>query len=620
MSTGTGARTRTRVSRRQLLAGASALGAAAALAACGGTDVSTPTSAAGATGGAPTGAPVVFGTVQPTALPQFAATTAPATTGGAAVAPTTVPATTGGATTAAAATTAPAAATTAPTAAPMTAAAMGMKGGTVKFPINSDGVPNPITVPGGLASIFTNKALFNGLVRYNSKTLNPEGDLAEKWEVGAGGKELTFTLRPNVKWHDGKPFTADDVKFTFDTMLDKKVNSRFRSNIRGVNAVVVNSPMSVTLKLDAPLPSLPIQLGYNIHMIPKHLLEGQDMNAPKDFLAKPVGTGPFKLVEYTPGSTLTLERYDQFHFGAPLLDRLQFKVVPDINAQLAQLKSGELDFVLLEPDQASTLKGDMNVVIQNAAQVNYYFIAYNNDRPLFKDKAIRTALGTALDRASIVKDVLGGAGQVANGPINPLLTWAYTDDVPKVSYDPKAAGAMLDAAGWKLGPDGIRAKDGQKLTFELIVDKGNTSRESIAQIAQQAWKAIGVDAKVTVMEFNASLDRFVTKGDYDAIVEYYITPPDPDVFAWYSTGGTSNQWKYSNPMVDDLLAKARAELDQTKAGALYKQALAVLGTDQPITFLYYPQEIRGLRSRLQNVPAVGIRDAIVYSYQWSIKQ
>jgi len=580
----------TRLTRRQMLAGMSALGAAAALAACGGSSTA-PTATSGTQG---TTAPKIVGTPNPTAIPQVGATAA-APVAAAAAQPTT----------GAAAAAAPAVA--------------GAKGGTIKFPLGSDGPLNPIVVPGNLASIFTNKTVFNGLIRFNSKTLNPEGDLAEKWEVAPDGKSITFTLRQGVKWHDGQPFTADDVKFTFDTMLDPKINARFRSNIKGVTETVVNSPLSVTLKLTTPLPSLPIQLGYNIHMIPKHVLQGQDINAPKDFLAKPIGTGPFKFVEATPGSTMTVERYDNFHFGAPQLDRITFKVTPDINAQLAQLKTGELDFMLMEPDQAATVKSDNNIVIQNASQVNYYFIAYNDKRPLFSDKLVRQALTMAIDREAIVKDVLGGAGQIANGPINPLLAWAYTDEVKKLPYDPKAAAAQLDAAGWKAGSDGIRAKDGQKFSFELLVDKGNTTRESVAQIAQQAWKAIGIDAKINVMEFNAAVAKFIA-GDFDSIVNWYITPPDPDVFAWYSTGGTSNQWNYSNPQVDDLLTKARSELDQTKSGALYKQFLGIIAEDEPITFLYYPQEIRGLRARLQNVPAVGIRDAIVYAYQWSIKQ
>ncbi len=334
-------------------------------------------------------------------------------------------------------------------------------------------MPNPITAPGGLASIFTNKAVFNGLVRYNSKTLNPEGDLAEKWEVGADGKEMTFTLRPNVKWHDGQPFTADDVKFTFDTMLDTKVNARFRSNIKGVNAAVVNSPTSVTLKLDTPLPSLPIQLGYNIHMIPKHLARGQDINAPKDFLAKPIGTGPFKFVEYTPGSTLTVERYDGFHFGAPLLDRIQFKVVA--GHQRPTGATEERRTRLRADGTRSGRDAEGRHEYRHPERVAGELLLHRLQQrpPTVQGQGGAHALGTALDRASIVKDVLGGAGQVANGPINPLLAWAYTDDVPKVSYDPKAAGAMLDARGLEARvADGIRAKDGQKLSFELIVDQG----------------------------------------------------------------------------------------------------------------------------------------------------
>jgi peptide/nickel transport system substrate-binding protein len=588
-----------RITRRQLVGGISAMGALA-LAACGGA-APAPTTAPGASSASPT--QVVFGTQQPTAIPQIP-TQAMATSSAAAGSAATV--------TRAAS---PAAVTT-PAGTPAVA---GQRGGTVRFPVGSDPVPNPISAPGGLASIFGNKLLFNGLIRYNSKTLNPEGDLAERWDFSADGKELTFKLRSGVKWHDGQPFTAEDVKFTFDTMLDTKVTARFRSNIRGVTEAQVIDPLTVKLKLSASLPSLPIQLGYNVLMVPKHLLQGKDLNAPTDFLKKPIGTGPFKIVEYTPGSTMTVERNEAFHFGAPLLDRITLRVIPDINSQLAQMKSGELDFMLMEPDQAASLGGSSNIVVQNAAQVNYYYIAYNNSRPYFADKAVRQALTMAVNREEIVKSILGGAGRVAYGPINPLLAWAHTDDVQKWPYNPEMAKQQLDAAGWKVGAGGIREKDGQKLAFELIVDRGNTTRESTAAVAQQAWKNIGADVKINTMEFNASLER-LQKGDYDTIVEWFITAPDPDLLAYYGTGGTSNFWKYSNPQVDTLLDQARSEIDQTKRGALYKEFLKLIAEDQPMLFTYFPQEIRGLSSKLQNVPAVGIRDAIVYSYQWSLSK
>ncbi len=591
-----------RLNRRQLLTGLSAMGALA-LAACGGS-VAVPTTApAGSTAPGASSAPptqVIFGTQQPTAIPQLPtqSVATPAAGGAATV------------TRAASATAAPAAATPAIT---------GQRGGTVRFPVGSDPVPNPISAPGGLASIFGNKLMFNGLIRYNSKTLNPEGDLAESWSFSPDGKELTFKLRSGVKWHDGQPFTAEDVKFTFDTMLDTKITARFRSNIRGVTEARVVDPLTVVLKLSTPLPSLPIQLGYNVLMVPKHILQGQDINTPTEFLKKPIGTGPFKIVEYTPGSTLTVERNDAFHFGAPLLDRITLRVIPDINSQLAQMKSGELDFMLMEPDQAASIGGSNNIVIQNAAQVNYYFIAYNNSRPVFAEKEVRQALTMGLNREDIVKSILGGAARVANGPINPLLAWAYTDDVKQFPYNPEGAKQLLETAGWKVGAGGIREKNGLRLAFELIVDRGNTTRESTAALAQQQWRQIGAEVQINTMEFNASLDR-LQKFNYDAIVEWFITAPDPDLLAYYGTGGTSNFWKYSNPQVDTLLDQARSEIDQTKRGALYKDFLKIIAEDQPLTFTYFPQEIRGLSSKLQNVLPVGIRDAIVYSYQWSLSK
>ena len=489
------------------------------------------------------------------------------------------------------------------------------RGGVVRIPVIGNPTPNIFTTPGGFTDIVVGKVLFNTLVKYGSSDLSPAPDLAESWSLSEDQKVWTFKLRKGVKWHDGAPFTAEDVKFTLDAIMNPKVNAAFRTFIRGLAKTEVVDPATVRLHLEAPVGPFLTLLAYNIAIKPKHLLEGKDLNAPSEFIRRPTGTGPFRFQEAVAGSHFSVVANPDFFEGRPHLDGIVFKVLPNINTQLAQMRTGELDIMLVEPHQLDVFKGVATVEISTVNQVNHFFAAFNNTHPLFKDRRVRQALAHAVDRQAFVDKVLAGMGQVATGPIPPVLAWAYNANVKKYPYDPERAKALLAEAGWKPGPDGILHKDGQPFRFTYMVDKGNAVREQIATILQQYWKRIGLDVTLRVEEWSVYYKIGNLTRDYMARNAWRISPPDPDIGSQYMTGGAGNHYQYSNPEVDRLLQEARALADPAKRKPLYFKVQELIAEDVPVLWLYYPFEIRAISKHLQGFPGVPYRDALTYMHR-----
>jgi peptide/nickel transport system substrate-binding protein len=378
------------------------------------------------------------------------------------------------------------------------------RGGTLTLPLN--GNPKMWPLVGSLPNILVNKVLYNYLIKYDAETLAPRGDLAESWEVSLDGLVWTFYLRKNVKWHDGHPFTASDVKFSFEVRIDLNIPYYLRGNLAGLDRLEVIDEHTVNLVFLERKASLPVILGYLMDIVPKHLLEGyapKDLINPTAFLQRPIGTGPFKFKEFVPNSHVTLVANDAYFEGRPHLDAMIFKVISDLDVQVAQLQTGGLDVVPLEPHQLQAVAALSTIETHLARQVNYTFIGLNHTNQLFQDKRLRQALNYGVDRAAILKTVALGKGMVAVGPISSFLGWAYHEKLEPYPYDVQKATALLREAGWQTGPDGVLQQDGKRLSFTISFDRGNPVREQTAIIAQEYWKAIGVETRLEAMEFNA---------------------------------------------------------------------------------------------------------------------
>ncbi|MDI3341650.1 MAG: ABC transporter substrate-binding protein [Sphaerobacter sp.] len=488
------------------------------------------------------------------------------------------------------------------------------KGGTWQMAVTANPTAYPITAPGALTDILVNKTIYNCLVQYrlNGDAIEVVPDLAESWEASADLKEYTFKLKSGVTWHDGQPLTADDVKFTMDAVLDPKVNASGRGVVSSIQSTEVVDEHTVKFVLKYPFASLPVMLGYNKPIVPKHLLEGQNLNEPTDFLRKPIGTGPFKFKEFVQGSHLAVEANPDYFDGTPLLDGIIFKVIPDGNARVAQVRSGEIDFTVIEPAQIDALKNVDNIEIRTVPQVNYYFFAINHTKPHLQDVRVRQALVYALDREAIVKQVLKGYGKVATGPINPLLGDYYNPDVATYDYDPDKAAALLKEAGWTKGSDNVLVNaQGAKFTILLNGPKGYPAMEQVITYAQQQYQKLGIQVTLDIVDWPVHLDKY-HKLEYDLLMEWWITPPDADLYDHYHSESSSNWWAYKNPEVDDLIVKARSQPDEQQRIALYHELQAKLAEDVPVVYLYYPQEIQAMSKRTHDLPAMGYRDALTW--------
>jgi len=425
----------------------------------------------------------------------------------------------------------------------------GAGGSTLRVPLINDPILNPVIAP-DLGSVMINKVIFPGLVRPDER-LRPTPDLAESWSVSPDGTEYIFHLRPGVRWHDGTPFTARDVKFTFDQIVDASSGSRQRSDFAALSRVEVIDSLTVRFTLTAPFAPFLTLLGYNAGIVPEHLLRGRPLTASVDFnRAHPVGTGPFRVVQVVPGASVVLARNPGYHGDRPKLDGMLFKIVPDLNAQVAQLRAGELDLVTVEPANLPGVQNAPGVKVLQASVVQHYYVGFNQRNPMFKSPLVRRALERGVNREAIIAGVLKGYGDYPRGTIPIALRDFFADSLPPVKYDTTAARRLLAEAGWRPGDDGVlRDGAGRPFRFTLLVDKGNPSREQAALAVQQDLRRLGIQVTLRTLEFATVVRDFVLPGKFEAVLIWWTTPPDPDQFAFYATGQDNNsaRWPRAPP-------------------------------------------------------------------------
>jgi peptide/nickel transport system substrate-binding protein len=493
--------------------------------------------------------------------------------------------------------------------------------GVLQIAILSDVTLNPFTLPQQLPTLLVGKTVFGTLTRYQPGDGKPVGDLATSWRALEGGRVWELKLRPGVKWHDGQPFSSADVKFTLENIVNPNVKALFRSQLQGLERVETPDPLTARAVFKDPFPALPIVLGFNIFIAPRHLLDGKDLNALDDFVRKPVGTGPFRWKEAVKGSHVTVEANPDYHGGAPKLRALAFKVIPDVNTVVAQLRTGELDVAVVTATHKETLAGAANLSFKTAVLPSTFFLALNNARWPFTERAVRQAMMYGLNRELMVQRLLKGEAPLAAGPYATAFGPYVHPGLKPYPFDVSRAKALLAEAGFKPGPDGVLAKDGKRLAFSLMVDKGNPEREQIALYAQQSWKQLGADVKLEVEEWSVFIKRGnrVPSGDYDARTGWRITSPDPDKTAEYTTGGINNHFAYSNPEVDALMARARSTVEEGARVAAFHKLQELIHRDVPLVWIYHQTEILALSKRVRGFPDLGIRDALPWAHQIAVQ-
>jgi peptide/nickel transport system substrate-binding protein len=298
-----------------------------------------------------------------------------------------------------------------------------------------------------------------------------------------------------------------------------------------------------------------------------------------------------------------------------------FRIVPDINAQVAQLLAGELDIVPIEPANLPSVERARGVTVVRNAIVQHVYVGFNQGKDLFRPALVRQALDLAVNRAAIIDGVLKGAGDLPLGTIPSVLADFYEPSLPRPTYAPDSARALLAAAGWHPDADGrLRDAAGKPFAFTLLVDKGNPTREQAALAVQQDLRRIGIDASIETMEFATLVRDRVLPFNYQAVLIWWTTPPDPDQYAYYATAQDNNHVQYSNRRVDSLLRAGRATLDSAARRAIYAEFQREQRIDPPVLVLFYPRELLAVSRRVRGLPALGLRDALRHAEAISVSR
>lgn len=439
-------------------------------------------------------------------------------------------------------------------------------------------------------------------------------DLADQWDISEDSLSYTFHLRQDVKWHDGKPFTADDVVMTVDLLRapefpgQPEVAALWRT-------VQVERLDQYTVRFTLSQPFAPFLSYTTIGILPAHLLQGVPAGelAAHSFNMHPIGTGPFAVDEITSTHALLTVNADYYQ-GRAYLDELEFIFYADYASVVDAYGRGEVYGIgRVLPDDRSRVLQMENLKLYNAPFSGYGLIFLNLDNPIFADKLVRQALMYATDREKLINEVLDGQGLVAHGPVV-TFSWAYEPEIPQYAYDPEKAKQLLEQAGWvDSDGDGIREKGDLLCQFALLTNEDEMRIAVINELTRQ-WSQVGVKPIPQTAGVSGVVGDFLAPRNYQAVFyEWRQLPADPDPYPqWHSTQKTrtgQNFTGYTSEPADLIMEEARQTVNPTKRGALYRDFERIIGEDVPVLPLYHPIYTYAIDERVE-----GVQIAPMYDY------
>lgn len=446
-----------------------------------------------------------------------------------------------------------------------------------------------------MASLRITELVFNGLVGIDERQeIVPE--LAERWEVSADGRTYVFFLRKDVTWHarpgEGKrPFTADDVIFTFAVMTHPKTVTPLKVRYEFIEKAEKVDGHTVRFTLKRPILNALAKFSFKI--IPKHGPSNPEYLRREDpFVRNPLGTGPYRLKAVSAEQEIVLEANGDYFRGRPHIDMIVAKPFADQNILTQALMFNAIDMiVLVNPRYLPEIQGDRRFVLTPYNALSYSFFGYNLRNPLLADKRVRKAFAHALNRQEMLDSFFNGQGTIISGPFAPG-SWAYNLDVEPLPFDPKRAAALLSEAGFAPGPDGIMQKEGKRLSLSLKVpiEKESEAVKRVVLAFQNYLKHVGADIRVEFLEWQAWKEDVFYESDFDIIFATWVFDDSADISSLFMTGeigpGKNNFGGYSNPEVDSLLLESKLTLDHEKRRTLNRKLHAVLAEENPYTFLW----------------------------------
>ncbi|MDB4895924.1 MAG: peptide transporter substrate-binding protein [Firmicutes bacterium] len=451
-----------------------------------------------------------------------------------------------------------------------------VKGGTLTIAINGQVVSIDAHQQADWNSMGAVFNLYDGLLTVDSKNeLRPL--LAEKWEASPDGKRFTFTIRKGAKYHDGTPITAKTLKSNLERVLSADLKSPQKADYDKLDKI--EAPDDEHLIISWQTPTEPIQFFANRVSSPWALSPDVAAAKGKDFALAPVGSGPFKFESYTADDRLVLVRNDDYWAGAPYLDKLVARIIPDANTRRVEMEAGTIDVLMdVPPKDVQALK-DKGMKITRGPAAGMQALALNLSKAPMNDLLVRKAVAYAIPKDALIKKVLFDYATPSVTGTHPA-SWGVNTDVKGYDFNPEQAKKLLDDAGWKPGPDGIRVKDGKRLAITYAARNDETWM-LIAQTVQESLKNIGIDVTIDAKDWGAFLEA-MRAGNYD--VAYWSLGGysfEPQGFTWnlrstaywnVSQINKSPETKALSKQIDDLLNAGEAEIaSKEKRGQIYKE-------------------------------------------------
>jgi len=479
---------------------------------------------------------------------------------------------------------------------------------------------NPV-VASDTSSSAINSKIYDSLMEI-SDDLKLIPNLVEAFEVSPDGLVFTFHLKEGLKWNDDEPLTTKDVKFTYDVIMDPEnqaLNKRAGyENVRKFEVID-----ELTFKVHYAEPFAPALLKWTMTVIPEHIFKEDAVNhnlkGSKHNL-NPVGSGSFILESWQENKKIVLKANEKYFRGRPYFDKVIYRIIPEQAVVFQMMQIGQIDNSIITPQQYELARqnkevGDKIFSIYDVKEYyapSYTYIGWNltGQNPFFTDKRVRQAMTYAIDRKSVVKNLLFGHGEVISGPFY-LKSWAYNHDVKPIPYDDKKAAQLLDEAGWEIGKDGMREKNGIKFEFELLVPSSSSTGKKVAAFMQESYRKLGITMNIKELEWSTFLKKTYDTNQFTAYLAGWSLGLDPDPYTiWHSSQTETglNKIGYSNREVDRLIEKGRREMDLGKRADIYHKIHELIADDQPYMFLFIRTDIETVHKRIKNT--------VFYPYGW----
>lgn len=437
--------------------------------------------------------------------------------------------------------------------------------------------------------------LFNGLVKYDKDSKEIIGDLAEKFYFKEN-TTLIFKLRHGVKWHDGEEFSAEDVLFTYKTLISDKISSPYSAGFRFVESVNVLDKYTIEVKYKQPY--FKALETWMMGILPAHILQSEENLMSAKFNSNPIGTGPYKLQQLEYSKNIILSAFDEYFEGRPKIDAISFHIIADPMTRFLMLKASQIDIGSIEPmAYERQLEKDFfdKFKIYEKISLSYTYLGFNLRLEKFKNPDVRRALSLAIDRQELIDVLFFKHAQLCSGPFLPG-TKAFNEDVAVPKQNIMQAKALLKKAGYdELHP----------FEFEIVTSNASPIRPYAAEILQHQLKKAGIVVKLRIMEWQAFLNMVVFPHKFESVLLGWGLSPTPDPYMiWHSdsdTKGGFNLVGYHNKKLDKMIEDSQGIVEREQLSKMWREMFKMITDDNPYLFLFIPSEISAVNKNIKNI-------------------